>query len=403
VIDLPESWEFFTLGDVADWGSGGTPKATHSEYYQGNIPWAVIGDLNDGLVQDTEKHITEQAVANSSTKLIPVGAILIAMYGSIGKLGIAGVEMATNQAIAFAIPKESLILPKFLYWFLAAQRDQFLKNGKGMTQQNISQTLLKSWPIAVPRLEIQQRIVERLENYLGRLENASGDLDTATALTDSLKSSYLQKLFGQTNSDWTLNSVASVVDCEHKTAPRASAEVAGFSVGTSAVRGGVIDFSKAKPVSEQTLKTWTKRSTPIPGNLIYTREAPIGEVAIIPDTPSIALGQRTVLIQITQKELLPEYLHLWLQSPQIASWVRENSTGTTVLHLNVSDVKRLPIPVIPSVERQLQILKQFEKEMERLQRAIQEVRTSAFQIGALKRSLLNAAFTGQLIKEVQND
>jgi type I restriction enzyme S subunit len=190
--ELPQGWVCKSLGDVAKWGSGGTPKATRSDYYSGNIPWAVIGDLNDGLIMNTEKHITPEALAGSSAKLLAPGTILIAMYGSIGKLGVAGVSMATNQAIAFAVPDEAIVFPKFFYWFLASQREAFIGSGKGMTQQNISQTILKAWKFPVPPLDVQQRIVEALEDHLGRLDSAeeilrsiSGSI-TATGIVTQL-------------------------------------------------------------------------------------------------------------------------------------------------------------------------------------------------------------------------
>lgn len=203
INELSRNWTPSTLGEVAKWGSGGTPKATRTDFYRGDIPWAVIGDLDDGLILDTEKHITEVAINESSAKLVPVGAILIAMYGSIGKLGIAGVEMTTNQAIAFAIPDEHVLLPKFLYWFLAGEREKFLKSGKGMTQQNISQTILKAWQIHLPPLDVQQRIVETLEDRLSRLDKTSQTLDIVEAKAQQLRRSLLHAAFtGQlTNED----------------------------------------------------------------------------------------------------------------------------------------------------------------------------------------------------------
>src|SRR5262245_58919672 len=113
MTSLPPGWVLRSLSEVASWGSGGTPKATVPGYYEGSIPWAVIGDLNDAVVETTASTISDEALANSSAKLVVPGTLLIAMYGSIGKLGIAGVRMATNQAIAFAVPKPG-IEAKFL-------------------------------------------------------------------------------------------------------------------------------------------------------------------------------------------------------------------------------------------------------------------------------------------------
>ena len=75
------------MTEVVTWGSGGTPKATESQYYDnGDIPWLIIGDLNDGVVTESQSKITELGLKNSSAKIIPAGTLLVAMYGSIGKL-----------------------------------------------------------------------------------------------------------------------------------------------------------------------------------------------------------------------------------------------------------------------------------------------------------------------------
>lgn len=101
--NLPNGWAIKPMTEVVTWGSGGTPKATESQYYDnGDIPWLIIGDLNDGVVTESQSKITELGLKNSSAKIIPAGTLLVAMYGSIGKLGITGIECCTNQAIAFA-------------------------------------------------------------------------------------------------------------------------------------------------------------------------------------------------------------------------------------------------------------------------------------------------------------
>ena len=99
----PAEWQIKKMPDVVKWGSGGTPKATEQAFYEnGSIPWLVIGDLNDGIVTEAESKITPLGLQSSSAKMIPIGTLLVAMYGSIGKLGITGIKCCTNQAIAFA-------------------------------------------------------------------------------------------------------------------------------------------------------------------------------------------------------------------------------------------------------------------------------------------------------------
>ena len=161
-------WKTTTLGQVLKWSSGGTPKSTMERYYNGGIPWAIIGDLNDGIVTETAKTISEEGLKNSSAKWVEEGSVLIAMYGSIGKLGIAGRRMTTNQAIAFTKPE--CCSATYLFWYLYYSRAALLGLGKGGTQANISQTVLKAFPFVLPSEDEQRRIVGEIEKQFSRLE-----------------------------------------------------------------------------------------------------------------------------------------------------------------------------------------------------------------------------------------
>lgn len=164
--DYPGPWQETTLGELGNWGSGGTPSKSHPEYYGGDIPWLVIGDLNDGIVKQSEASITHAGLANSSAKIVKPGAILIAMYGSIGKLAITGFPCATNQAIAHCVPTKDRVTPEFLFWLLRSLRADLLGSGQGVAQQNISQKILKAWPVRLPTLREQQKIVSKIEELM---------------------------------------------------------------------------------------------------------------------------------------------------------------------------------------------------------------------------------------------
>ncbi len=188
--ELPDGWRWSTLGAEFKWGSGGTPKSTVPAYYDGGIPWAVIGDLNDGVVRATARTISDEGLRNSSAKWIDEGAILIAMYGSIGKLGIAGNALTTNQAIAFTKPET--VNPRYLFWYLRSIRSELTSLGKGGTQSNISQTVIKSIPFPVAPCEVQDRIVEEIETQLARLDDAVASLQRARARLKRYRASVLK-------------------------------------------------------------------------------------------------------------------------------------------------------------------------------------------------------------------
>ncbi|HEX8332485.1 MAG TPA: restriction endonuclease subunit S, partial [Segetibacter sp.] len=128
---MPKNWKWEKLAQIAKWGSGGTPLSTNPAYYNGEIPWLIIGDMNDGNIYTSQKKITKLGLENSSAKIVAPESILIAMYGSIGKLGINKIPVATNQAIAYTEKLNENINNKFLFHYLFHIRSKLHGLGKG--------------------------------------------------------------------------------------------------------------------------------------------------------------------------------------------------------------------------------------------------------------------------------
>ena len=174
---LPQGWCLTDLGTIGIWQSGGTPSRLNKAYYGGNIPWLKTGDLNDGLILDIPESITEEAVANSSAKINPIGSVLIAMYGAtIGKLGILTFPATTNQACCACIEFHG-ITQLFLFYFLLSQRMMFISKGGGGAQPNISKEIIVNSTIALPPLAEQQRIVQKIEEIFSVLDNIQKALE----------------------------------------------------------------------------------------------------------------------------------------------------------------------------------------------------------------------------------
>ena len=199
--DIPDGWVWTTLGEAFKWGSGGTPKRTNPKYYGGDIPWLIIGDLNDGPIGDSETKITEEGLKNSSTKWVEPGSVLLAMYGSIGKLGIATERLTTNQAIAFTQPEPNDA--KYLFYYLMFSREALAREGKGATQLNISQTVIKAFPFPLAPLEQQKRIVAKIEELFSHIDAGIEALKKAKQLLKQYRQSVLKAaVTGELTKDW---------------------------------------------------------------------------------------------------------------------------------------------------------------------------------------------------------
>lgn len=189
--------DWTTLSNVASWGSGGTPKSKTPAFYDnGTIPWVNSGDLNDGPIHGAPKKITEAGLSSCSAKWIPRGSVLVAMYGAtIGKTGITHEPVTTNQAVAFAHPDPSIVTPEYLFWYLRSQARKLAAAGQGGAQPNISQTVLKSWPITIPDIEQQCKIVAQAEDLFGSFKMLAEQIAIAQQRADYLSRSILIATF----------------------------------------------------------------------------------------------------------------------------------------------------------------------------------------------------------------
>ncbi|GAT05563.1 type I restriction-modification system S subunit [Mycolicibacterium fortuitum subsp. acetamidolyticum] len=194
-----------------------------------------------------------------------------------------------------------------------------------------------------------------------------------------------------------LGDIVTVIDCEHRTAPKTDDEPFAYSIGTRAVRGGKIALDAAKPVSEETYYSWVRRAEPQPGDLIFSREAPMGEVGIVPRNVRVCLGQRTVLLKVATELVDRRYLLYLLMSPQSQQWILSNSAGSTVLHLNVADVRRIPLPSMPPIDEQRRIVDLLEDHLTRLDAAVSSLADALRRHSALKRTYLHQLASGNLV------
>jgi len=196
VEDVEGNWTSTTLGDVAKWGSGATPKRSIAAYFGGTIPWLKTGELGPKWVLETEEHITEKAVKETAVKLHPKGSVAIAMYGAtIGKTSILGIDVTSNQACAVGQPKKEVITSEYLYHFLLAQRDALVAMGVGGAQPNISQAMIKEYPIQLPSLAEQSAIVDKLEQVIEATDGLESTLDAQLVQAGRLRQAVLKRAF----------------------------------------------------------------------------------------------------------------------------------------------------------------------------------------------------------------
>ena len=166
-------WETVKLGDVCDLVGGGTPSKKNDDYYDGDIPWATVRDMNVEELTVTEHKITELGLKNSSSKVIPANNVIIASRVGLGKVCILRQDTAINQDLRGVIPKrENEIDKSFLFYWFKGIASKIIGAGRGATVQGVTLPFLNSLSFPLPPLAEQQRIVAKLDAAFAAIEAA---------------------------------------------------------------------------------------------------------------------------------------------------------------------------------------------------------------------------------------
>ena len=162
----PEEVEYRQLGEVCkSICSGGTPKTTKPEYYNGTIPWLRTQEVDWNDIIDTSLKISYEGLRNSSAKMIPVNCVIVAMYGATAaKVAINKIPLCTNQACCNLEIDDKIALFRYVYHWLCKEFENLKALGEG-SQHNLNAQKIKNYPIPLPPINVQEKIVEILDKF----------------------------------------------------------------------------------------------------------------------------------------------------------------------------------------------------------------------------------------------
>ena len=173
IAEIPAHWESKRLGHVSTIFKGGTPSRNVDRYFQGDMPWARPVDITalqgSMYIHDTEIHITEEALNNSSAKRLPQGTVLLTSRATIGETAITTVPMATNQGFANFVCNEQLF-NVYLAYYLQAIKELLISLGSGSTYLEVTKGTLVGVRIPLPPLSEQTQIANFLDHKTEQID-----------------------------------------------------------------------------------------------------------------------------------------------------------------------------------------------------------------------------------------
>jgi len=184
-------WESTKIGEIAEVVGGGTPKTEVEEYWNGEIKWFTPSEIGKTkYIFDSERHITNEGLKNSSAKLLPKNTILLSSRATVGEISIASTECSTNQGFQSLITKNN-VDNEFIYYLITTIKNEFLRRSSGSTFLEISKNEIKRIPINIPELSEQNKI----SNLFSAIDNKIEILEKKHQYYQDFKKYLMQRIF----------------------------------------------------------------------------------------------------------------------------------------------------------------------------------------------------------------
>jgi type I restriction enzyme S subunit len=369
---IPKGWgvvELIKLSTKIGDGIHSTPKYIDFSPY----PFINGNNLISGriIVGDKAKFVSESEYIKYKKDLNDK-TILMSINGTIGKLAYyQGENVVLGKSAAFISLKPE-VSQKFIYYTLQSDyiRTFYDLELTGSTIKNLSLRAIRETPVFTPPLPEQQKIAKILTSVDEVIEKTQAQIDKLKDLKTGMMQELLTNGIGHTEfkdspigripAEWSVLKISElcshVVDCVNKTAPVVDFKTPYKMIRTTNVRHGRVDTENVRCVTKETFELWTRRLLPENGDLIFTREAPVGECGILKDSRGVFLGQRTMMYRASKAKTSAEFLMYSIMSDYGKQQLEDFSGGSTVGHMRVPDCGKILIKT-PPIDEQAKIVK----------------------------------------------
>ncbi len=380
------------LKDICHFISGGTPSRKVPEYFSGTIPWITGADINENVITKARDYITEDAIRNSATKIVPQGSILLVTRTGVGKVAIAGTDICISQDLTGLELDYNKVNNWYLFYFLLSQQSLLTDQQRGATIQGITRDIVENLCLPLPPLPEQQRIAAILQkaDRLRRLRRY------ARQLSDGYLQSVFLEMFGDPKSNqekWKKGRIEDisllVTDGEHITPNRTSSGIKLLSARN--IQNGYIDFeAEIDFISVEEYERIKKRCNPEFEDILISCSGSVGRVTTIRTHEPFTLVRSVALIKPNKKQIQPYYLEHFLRTEYSQEMIERYSKASSQANLFQGPIKDLPV-LIPSMSEQEKFVECVKKYVHAKKLSTESER----QTEILFQSLLQRAFQGE--------
>lgn len=282
-------------------------------------------------------------------------------------------------------------------------------------QKRVPTDFIADYPVALPTLSDQRAIADFLDRETAKIDVLIVKQEELIEKIEEKKQSTISSLMiGREvggprtifESEWLPDIPSSwkslrlkdvcleIVDCKNRTPPALDGGEY-FVARTTCVRGGVFNQSGGYFTDYGSFLEWTRKGLPRDGDIILSREAPMGEACLFPIGLKLCLGQRMMFARPNRNMVLPEFVLMALYAPLSREYIDRKKKGSTVGHLRVGEVHNFPL-LLPSLSEQEQIVKVYRQLNDEMGKLVDRCGAALNILRERRSALITAAVTGQI-------
>nr|WP_314562215.1 restriction endonuclease subunit S [uncultured Pseudomonas sp.] len=389
------SWPLVKLKDCCEVVGGATPKREIPEYWDSaDIPWVTPKDvsyMSSPVLNDAPEYISEAGFRGCSTSMLPKGSILVTSRAPIGNIAIAGRSLCTNQGFKSLIPGVN-VDGLYLYYCMMHSSERLQALGNGATFKEVSKKIVEDFEIPLPPLLEQKRI----SAILDKADAIRRKREQAIQLAGDFLRAVFLDMFGdvvtssgyESSERYKISDLVDYIDYRGKTPVKSETGIPLITAKN--VKNGYVDEDPREYIPQQNYDAWMTRGFPKKNDVLFTTEAPLGNVALLGDYEKVTIGQRLIALR-SKGKVTHEYLMFLLLHPFVQDLIYARSSGSTVKGIRTKELYDIELPV-PSMQRQKEFSAIYWKN-----KSLTSNQESAHELQMLNFCALSQkAFSGQL-------
>lgn len=415
--DIPEHWEVVPTKRLFDIVGGSTPSSGQPEYWDGDIQWVTPADLSNLsslIITSSQRTITEEGLASCGATLVPTGSIVLSTRAPIGSLAISGTELCTNQGCKSLVAHQD-VDNMFYAYVLLNSADQLNACGKGTTFLELSGDALGAFPVLLPSAEEQQTIAVFLNRETAKIDALVEDQNRLIELLQEKRQAIITHVvskglnpnvpmkpsgvewLGDIPDHWGRVQLGKVC-LQVSDGPHFSPQYLDEGIMFLSARNIKVDgwsLSDAKYISEQDFEEFSKRVTPVRGDVLYTKGGTTGVARVVDFDARFQVWVHVAVLKIDHSVADPFYVAYALNSSGCYEQSQLYTRGATNNDLGLTRMTKIWL-ALPPLQEQLEVVKELDRKSSSLDLLVSEAEKAVLLLQERRSSLISAAVTGKI-------